>query len=104
MGQNYEASFYLCFRRRTRGYNGIKARITERLPNLEGGEVAVKVTAKLPAILFQKPLLQATIEVPEGKVSPAVIDAVVADNITQIVQQNLGVDLKLVIEDQRKKK
>ncbi|MFZ5737690.1 MAG: hypothetical protein ACOY6K_12500 [Pseudomonadota bacterium] len=90
-------TFYLCFRRKTRGL-GLSVRCTERLPSLDSGEVAIKVTAELPDALFRKPLLEAKISVPVDKVSPATIDASVADNITDIVRQNLGIDLQIKLE------
>lgn len=57
------------------------------------------MTADLPDALFKKPLLEAKISVPADKVSPAVIDASVTDNIAQVVRQNLGIDMKITLED-----
>jgi hypothetical protein len=94
----YQHSFYLCFKKKQRGWGQLSVRVTERQPSLEGGEVAIKVTAALPEVLFQRPLLTAKISVPEDKCSPATIDATVAENITDIVRQQLGIDMKLVIE------
>ncbi|PPQ42119.1 hypothetical protein [Rhodopseudomonas palustris] len=90
-------TFYLCFRKKTRVF-GLSVRCTERLPSLDSGEVAIKVTAELPDALFRKPLLEAKITVPADKVSPAKIDASVADNITDVVRQNLGIDLQIKLE------
>jgi hypothetical protein len=91
-------SFYLAFKKSARGYNKIMTRVTERLPSLAAGEVAMRVTCDLPDALFQRPLLSAKITIPKDKVTPATIDASVADNIADIVRQNLGIDLKIQID------
>lgn len=90
-------SFYLAFKKGARGYK-IMTRVTERQPSLAAGEVAMRVTCDLPDALFQRPMLSAKITIPKDKVSPATIDASVADNIAEIIQQNLGIDLKILID------
>lgn len=90
-------SFYLAFKKGSRGYK-IMTRVTERQPSLAAGEVAMRVTCDLPDALFERPLLSAKITIPKDKVLPAMIDASVADNIAEIVRQNLGVDLKITID------
>lgn len=94
-----EHSFYLCFKKRNRGYNSLSVRATERQPSLVAGEAAIRVTVDLPNSLFTRPLLSAKITVPADKVSPATIEANVADNIAQVVRQNLGIEMKISLED-----
>lgn len=91
-------SFYLAFKKSSRGYGKIMTRVTDRQPSLAAGEVAMRVTCDLPDALFQRPMLSAKITIPKDKVSPATIDASVADNIAEIIRQNLGVDLKITID------
>jgi hypothetical protein len=95
----YSHSFFLCFKKKQRGWGTLSVRVTEKQPSLESGEVAIKVTAELPEVLFQRPLITAKISVPKDSCSPATIDADMANNITDIVRQELGVDLRLTIEN-----
>lgn len=95
--QTYLHEFYLAFRKKQRGWNSLRVRVTDRLPSLESGEVAIKVTARLPQSLFQRPMLTAAITVPVDSVTPATVSAEVADNIAEIVRQQIGVDLHITI-------
>ncbi len=90
-------TFFLAFKKRGRGRGGLTVRATERQPSLVGGEVAIRVTAELPDVLFVRPLLTAKITVPIDKVSPATIDASITDNIASVVRQQLGLDMTITI-------
>jgi hypothetical protein len=59
------------------------------------GEVAIKVTVNVPDALFERPQLQARIVVPDSAVSKPVIDATVLDNIQQVLNQQLGLDIRV---------
>jgi hypothetical protein len=96
-------AFYLCFRKKRRGWGQLHVRATDGLPNLESGEVSIRITADLPDVLFQKPMLEAEIKVPADEVGPTTIQAGVVDNIESIIRQNLGVDLKITIEENKGK-
>lgn len=73
----------------------LKARLANKLPALAVGEVPIKVDVSVPDALFKRPQLQASITVPESSVSSPVIDAVVLDNIQQVLQQQTGMDVKV---------
>lgn len=55
------------------------------------------MTVRLPKTLFQRPQLHATIEIEDSKVSPARIDATVANNIAEAIKQSLGIDVKIAV-------
>lgn len=64
----------------------------------KSGEVAIQVTLSLPETLFTKPQLRATIGVDQSQISSAVVDAEVANNIADLVAENLGIQLTIECE------
>lgn len=66
-----------------------------KTPSLKTGEIAIKLTVSLPAALFQKPTLRASISVDEGSVTAQTVDAEVVNNIVDIVQENCGIVLEI---------
>jgi hypothetical protein len=59
--------------------------------------VAIALELNLPNTLFQKPRLQANITVPSDAVSPQLITAEVADNITNAIKSAAGMDVEITI-------
>ncbi len=93
-----EVRKYLCVRyplQKGRGYAKATVRITTQLPKLSAQEVALQLDINLPDELFLRPQLKASITVSSDNVSPPVIEAEVLSNISEIVQKELGVDLKI---------
>ena len=95
MTRALENTFYLALSRK--GLWSLSGRISQRLPALKSGEVALALTVKLPETLFRKPSLRASVEVPESSVSTPVIDSVVLDNIKEVIAQQLGADLTIAV-------
>ena len=95
---NFTKSFYLAIKKSGRGYGNLSVRVTERQPSLAAGEVAIKTEISLPAGLFERPQLRARIEVAADKIPPFEITAQVRDNIAEIVAQQTGFDLTLIVE------
>ena len=93
MTQICAGDFYLSLKKK--GWAGLTGRLTKSATDLAAGEVSVKVSVQLPAALFDRPQLQASIIIPEGALSAPVIDATVLDNVREIIQQQLGIDLKI---------
>ena len=74
----------------------IKAvKTTQSAPSLKANEIAIKIKMHLPETLFTKPQLQANISVDDKNVSPQIIDAETMQNITEIMEQQLGVDMTI---------
>lgn len=63
--------------------------------SMASNAVAIKVTLDIPDSIFIKPQLQATIKIDKNSVSPPVIEAEVLDNITEMLNKQLGIDLKI---------
>lgn len=78
-------------------------RVTTKAPRLGPRERSISVTLDLPDSLWDEPQLEATITVPDDKVSAPVIDAEVMDNIQEVLSQQLGVSLEISVieQDQR---
>lgn len=92
--------FYLVLRKKGRPLDTIGARITDRKPTLNPGEIVVRLHIDLPDSLFQKPVLEAKITVPGGRLMPLHVDADVAENIADTLKQKLGMDLQVTIVDE----
>ena len=72
-------------------------RVTTKAPRLGPRERSISVTLDLPDSLWDEPKLEATITVPEDKVSAPVIDAGVVDNLQEVISQQLGVSLQIAV-------
>lgn len=90
-----EATVYLIAS--PKGYSGLSVRTTANSPRVASDEIVMSVNVRLPAALFSKPALRATIEVPIEAVSRPQIDAVVIDNIREQLTRTLGVDLTIAV-------
>jgi hypothetical protein len=96
MSAPLQANFYLVARRAARQWSGaLNVRLATRKPSLQPGEVAVRVTLDLPRALFERPALEARISVPADQVNRPTINAAVVENIREVLQQQLGVDLRI---------
>ena len=62
-------------------------RITVKKPWLDWDEVAVLLEIELPDALFQRPRLEAKITVPDEAARSDTIQAVVADNVQEAIEQ-----------------
>lgn len=100
--QTVNGEFYLAVSKAKRGFRDLTARLTNKVPSLASGEVAIKVNVSVPEALFTRPMLQASIKVPEDAVSKPVINAVVLDNIKETLNQQFGLDVRVsLVEDDR---
>lgn len=96
-----DSTFYLiASRKNSNSYRLNLPRVTQRAPALSAGEVAIRVDLRLPVMLFQRPQLQATIEVASDVVAPPVIDADVIDNIETLLAERLGIEITLTQVEQ----
>lgn len=93
----YSGTFYLVIRHKQVGWSSLMARLTNKLPSLASGEIAIRLDLSVPRALFTKPQLQASITIPESSVTAPVLDAIVLDNIKEVLSQQLGVDINLTV-------
>lgn len=70
---------------------------TKTRPILNWDEIAISVSLNLPSSLFQKPQLEAVIDVPETAVQPLTIETDVANNIQEAIQQATGYEVRLTL-------
>lgn len=73
--------------------------LTKGKPGLGKDEVAVKIAVELPVSLFTVPQIEARITVADGVAPPMAIDLAVKDNIEQLIQQQTGFDVRLVVPE-----
>lgn len=62
-------------------------------------EVAIKIHVAVPDTLFKRPQLQAKIVIPNDSVTPETLDAKVLDNVKEVLEQQLGFDVRLSVVD-----
>ena len=74
------------------------AHLFTKKPNTKAGEVALKLTLELPAALFQRPQIEATINVPDT-IKPLEITPAMKDNIAAAIQDaTQGFDVSINVE------
>lgn len=79
-------------------WTGRIARVTARKPRTAANEVALQLTIEIPDAMFMKPVLQARMVVPPEAVSAPVIEPEVANNIAELVRDQLGIKLHISAE------
>lgn len=77
-------------------------RITKTQPALDWNEISILVGLELPDALFRKPMLQASIVLPEEVAMKDPITAEVVDNVAEAIKQNTGLEfnIKVIKEEQ----
>jgi len=93
-----EASFYLIIGARKARFGMAKYEagefhVRKNKPKTASNEIAIKLKLNIPDAVFERPQLEATISIPDDQVSPPIIDADVADNIAQVLSEEIGIDV-----------
>lgn len=70
-------------------------RTTKTQPDLKWNEVAILVNLELPLALFQRPTLEATLQVPDSAVHPTVIPVETRDNIKDALESATGMEVRI---------
>ncbi len=70
-------------------------RVTKTKPNTGRDEIAVRLDVEIPDSLFDKPTLEARIQVPEGEARGPVITTEVADNLAEVIRRETGLTIHL---------
>lgn len=79
-------------------YGSLKAKITNTLKvHIPANAVVLKLNLELPVSLFKKPQLEATISIPDDKVSQPTITTEVMENIKEVLKSQIGVDMKITL-------
>lgn len=93
---NYSTTFWLCLKPAKRGYRDLGARLVQKSPALDVGEIAIELNVTVPRALFQRPALRAKVVVPDDA-SPPVINAEVTDNIAAVLREQLGLRVEVSV-------
>lgn len=67
-------------------------------PTTASNEIAFKIVLDIPQQVFEKPQFEATLRIDPKNISAPVITPDIQDNITKILQQNLGVKVNFTID------
>lgn len=95
-------NFYLVARTKGTYCRVLAARLTSYAPALKPGEVCILLEMKLPAALFKKPTFRASVEIPSDRVTPEKIDAVVLDNVRDVLEQQTGFRVEVALVEPTK--
>lgn len=96
------ADFYLVVtynRARAFSTRELSLKVTKQSPSLGRDEIAVKCSISLSKSLFETPVYEASIKIPEAA-KGADVDVELVNGIETLVKQNLGVDLKIGVGDE----
>jgi len=72
-----------------------KIEIRERKPTLNGNQVALRMILDIPSALFERPVLEAKMVIPEAAVPQSNITVEVTTDIEKIIKERTGLDLKV---------
>lgn len=85
--------FYLTISRS----GSIKA--TKNQPGLDWDEISIGMTLEIPDQIFKKPILNASITIPEDVAMKSPINAEVADNVAEAIEQSTGLKFVIKVEE-----
>lgn len=71
----------------------------KKKPTTSSNQIAVNVQINVPDTFFETPQFQAIINVPEDAVTARKVNVEVADNIAQMISEQLGVQVHVVIPE-----
>ena len=79
-------------------------RITQGKPGLSWNEVSILLDINLPDGLFNRPRLEAKIDIPEDAVGPETLTSEVIENVKDAIEHNTGLTFSInVIKEENKK-
>jgi hypothetical protein len=84
--------------RQSKGFRAPNAKFVVKKPAIESNEIAIKIECTIPDELFTRPQLKFKIDIPKEAVPQKEISAEVVGNIQELIQQNTGIDIKLITE------
>lgn len=99
-----EGDFYIIVKKGNRGWpRQLSGRLTQSKPrSIAASEIAIKLKVELPKALFDKPQFQAKVTIPANAVTAPVVDAIVLDNVKEVIEQQLGLSVSLSLVEPSK--
>ena len=77
-------------------------RITQGKPGLSWNEVSILLKVTLPDALFNKPRLEAKIDIPKEAAGPDSLTADVVENVKEAIEQSTGLTFSInVIKEEK---
>lgn len=86
------AEFYLVLSQ-SGTYGKANVRAVTKAPNLQAGEIPIKVKLKIPSKLFTTPTFSAEIEIPDVNAHELLLN--VKEDIARVIHENLGITLHI---------
>lgn len=91
-------SGYLVVKKSNKHWGEPIARFVKNSPPLDPKEISIKIECNIPDELFTRPQLKFKIDIPQNAVPQKEITAEVIGNVQELIQSNLGIDIKLIAE------
>lgn len=85
--------------RQPKGWRTPTAKFVVKKPAIDSNEIAIKIECNIPDELFTRPQLKFIIDIPKEAVHQKEISAEVVGNIKELIQQNTGLEIKLITEE-----
>lgn len=73
-----------------------RIRTTKGIPGLYNDEIAIQIKMILPNILFKRPSIHASIEIPEDMAKGPDVDAKIVNHLDEVIKR--GSDLKIELQ------
>ena len=73
-------------------------------PSLNWNEISVGMSLDVPDKIFQRPVLQASIIIPEDVVMKTPLNAEVRDNVAEAIEQVTGLKFSIKVEESEEEK
>lgn len=71
------------------------ARLTKSKPSLRWDEISILLELNIPDALFDRPRLEAKIDIPKEAVGPDLININVIENVKEAIEQAVGLDFSI---------
>ena len=74
----------------------------EREPRLAGNEIALRILIDIPSQMFQRPILEAKMAIPENAIPKATITPEIATNVERLIKEATGLNMVVTVIEQPK--
>lgn len=75
-------------------------RLAEREPRMAGNEIAVRISLDIPTKIFERPIVQATMKIPDEAVPKTKITPEITDNIQKIIKDATTLNMVVRVVEQ----
>lgn len=78
--------------------DGGSIKAVKNKPDLKWNEISIGLQIEVPAQLFQKPRIEATLVIPESAAGADAVEADVRENVREAIEQATGLEVRLSVQ------